>query len=145
MKQTATAKLRYLRMAPRKARLLIDMIRGMKASDAMVQLQFSKRHASLPVQKLLASAVANAQNNSNLNPDTLVIKTAFVDGGPILYRSMPRAQGRATPLRKRTCHITLVLEGDVNEAPKKAKEEKVETVGTAEEKPKKKTVKKASK
>jgi len=143
MKQLATAKLRYLRMAPRKARLLIDMIRGMKADQAMVQLQFSKRHASLPVQKLLASAVANAEHNNNLNPDTLVIKTAFVDGGPILYRSTPRAQGRATPIRKRTSHITLVLEGDVNEGAKKVKAEKVET--PKEEKPKKKTVKKASK
>lgn len=143
MKQLATAKLRYLRMAPRKARLLIDMIRGMKAGDAMVQLQFSKRHASLPVQKLLASAVANAQHNSNLNPDTLVIKTAYVDGGPILYRSTPRAQGRATPIRKRTCHITLVLEGDLNETAQKVKAEKVETAPEA--KPKKKTVKKASK
>jgi large subunit ribosomal protein L22 len=116
MKKTATAKLRYLRMAPRKARLLIDMIRGMKASDALLQLQFSKRHASLPVYKLLASAVANAEHNASINSETLIIKTATVDGGPILYRSMPRAQGRATPIRKRTSHITLVLEGDVAEA-----------------------------
>ncbi len=141
MKQLATAKLRYLRMAPRKVRLLIDMIRGMKADQALVQLQFSKRDASIPVQKLLASAIANAEHNSNLNPETLVIKTAFVDGGPILYRSMPRAQGRATPLRKRTCHITLILEGDVNETAKKTEK----AVEPKEEKPKKKTVKKNSK
>ncbi len=120
MKKTATAKLRYLRMAPRKARLLIDMIRGMKVDDALLQLQFSKRHASLPIHKLLASAVANASHNANINPDTLMIKTATVDGGPILYRSTPRAQGRATPIRKRTSHIILVLEGEVAET-KKAK------------------------
>lgn len=142
MKQLATAKLRHLRMAPRKVRLLIDMIRGMKADQALVQLQFSKRDASTPVQKLLASAIANAEHNSNLDPETLVIKTAFVDGGPILYRSMPRAQGRATPIRKRTCHITLILEGDVNETAKKT-EKAVEEVKEA--KPKKKTVKKNSK
>ncbi len=119
MKKTATAKLRYLRMAPRKARLVIDMIRGMKVDEALLQLQFSKRHASLPVHKLLASAVANAEHNASINPETLIIKTATVDGGPILYRSMPRAQGRATPIRKRTSHITLVIEGDVLEETKK--------------------------
>jgi large subunit ribosomal protein L22 len=119
MKKTATAKLRYLRMAPRKARLVIDMIRGMKVDEALLQLQFSKRHASLPVHKLLASAVANAEHNAGINPETLIIKTATVDGGPILYRSMPRAQGRATPIRKRTSHITLVIEGDVLEETKK--------------------------
>jgi large subunit ribosomal protein L22 len=143
MKKLATAKLRYLRMAPRKARLLIDVIRGMKADQALVQLQFSTRHASLPIQKLLASAVANAEHNANIDPQTLVIKTAFVDGGPILYRSMPRAQGRATPIRKRTCHITLILEGDVNETVKK--EKVVEAVEEKEVKTKKKTVKKTSK
>ena len=143
MKKLATAKLRYLRMAPRKARLLIDVIRGMKADQALVQLQFSTRHASLPIQKLLASAVANAEHNANIDPQTLVIKTAFVDGGPILYRSMPRAQGRATPIRKRTCHITLILEGDVNETVKK--EKVVKAVEEKEVKTKKKTVKKTSK
>lgn len=127
MTQQATAKLRFLRMSPRKVRLMVDLIRGMKAMDAMKQLQFSKRDAARPVYKLLASAVANAQHNSNLNPETLVIKTAFVDGGPILYRSMPRAQGRATPIRKRTSHITLVLEGVLSEtaAPKKEEEKEV--------------------
>ena len=145
MKKTATAKLRYLRMAPRKVRLIIDVIRGMKAEEALLQLQFSKRHASLPVYKLLASAIANATHNANIDPATLVVKTAFVDGGPILYRSMPRAQGRATPLRKRTAHITLTVEGDVLEA-KKAKEAPVEKEEKEKAKtPKKKVTKKDSK
>lgn len=140
MKQTATAKLRYLRMAPRKVRLLVDVIRGMKADEALLQLQFSKRHASKPVYKLLASAIANAEHNANIDPATLIVKTAFVDGGPILYRSTPRAQGRATPIRKRTCHITLVLEGDTQETKKVKKIEEVETETSQEKETKKKKI-----
>ena len=143
MKQTATAKLRYLRMAPRKVRLIVDVIRGMKADEALLQLQFSKRHASKPVYKLLASAIANAEHNVNIDASTLIVKTAFVDGGPILYRSTPRAQGRATPIRKRTSHITLTVEGDVSET-KKVKEVKVEEPEEKKE-TKKKVTKKNSK
>ncbi len=127
MKQTATAKLNDLRMAPRKVRLLADLIRGMHVAEALVQLKFSKKHAAKKMITLLRSAVANAEHNANIDIDTLVVKEAYVNGGPILYRWMPRAFGRATKIRKRTSHITLVVEGDEKkEAPKKEKKVKKE-------------------
>ena len=116
------AKLKRLRMAPRKVRLVADMVRGMQADKALLQLTHSPKHAARPVRKLIASAIANAKHNHKIKEDTLVLKTIFVDEGKTLYRYMPRAFGRATPLRKRTCHITVVLEGDVDEtATKKTK------------------------
>lgn len=123
MKGTATAKLKSLRMGPRKVRLVVDLIRGIRVHDAMTQLQFSKKHAARPVLKLLQSAVANATNNAHLKEETLCISEAFVDGGSVLHRWMPRAMGRATPLRKRSSHITLVLSGDVDTAAAKKQEE----------------------
>lgn len=152
MKAQATAKLRSLRMSPRKVRLLIDLVRGMGANEAIVQLQFSKKAAARPVKKLIESAVANATHNSNLDPNSLVVKTAMVDGGPILYRWMPRAFGRATKLRKRTSHITIVLEGDVKAEAKKDKkaqeakeDKKTETPKAEEPKEKKPAAKKETK
>lgn len=146
MKQTATAKLNNLRMAPRKVRLLADLIRGMHVAEALVQLKFSKKHAAKKVMTLLRSAVANAEHNGNIDIDTLVVKEAYVNGGPILYRWMPRAFGRATKIRKRTSHITLVVEGDVKEEKKTkvVKETKVakEEVDDAKEKTTKKVTKK---
>lgn len=127
MKQTATAKLNNLRMAPRKVRLLADLIRGMHVAEALVQLKFSKKHAAKPMMKLLRSAVANAEHNNNIDIDTLVVTEAYVNGGPILYRWMPRAFGRATKIRKRTSHITIVVEGEEKAAPKKAKKATKET------------------
>lgn len=112
------AVLRQLRISPRKVRLLIDLIRGKRVAEAMVQLEVSRKSAALPVRKLLASAVANATHNHEAKPETLRITQAFVDGGPIMYRWMPRAMGRATPIRKRCAHVTIVLEG---EATKNAK------------------------
>lgn len=111
-KMQTIARLRSLRIAPRKVRLVVDLIRGMKVQDAMNQLYFSKKVSATAVLKLLKSAIANAKHNHGMNEDTLVIKTAFVDGGKTLHRSTPRAMGRATPIRKRTAHITLVLEGE---------------------------------
>jgi large subunit ribosomal protein L22 len=125
MIQTAKAQLRYLRMAPRKIRLIVDLIRGLHVTEAMKQLQFSKKDAARPIMKLLASAIANAEHNAQMKTETLIVKTAFVDGGPILYRSMPRAQGRATPLRKRTSHITIILEGAKSEEGAEVKAKKV--------------------
>lgn len=136
MKTETSAKLRYLRTSPRKVRLLIDLIRGSHVNDAIAQLEVSKKHVSQAVLKLLKSAIANAVHNDNVDPSTLVVKTAYVDGGPILYRWMPRAFGRATKIRKRTSHVTIVLEGDVKEAPKKEnkkKAEKAEKTETVEE------------
>jgi len=112
MKTQATAKLRNLRISPRKVRLIIDLIRGRELNDAMLQLEFNKKHAAKPVLKLLKSAVANAVHNHNMDQSTIMLEAATVDGGPILHRFMPRAMGRAFKIRKRTSHITLVLTGE---------------------------------
>lgn len=114
MKATAKAQLKSLRVGPRKVRLLVDLIRGMQVDDALAQLQFSKKSVALPLKKLLDSAIANAEQQ-NLKREGLVVETAFVDEGKTLKRWMPRAMGRATPIRKRSSHITLVLAGVVDE------------------------------
>ncbi len=121
MKQQAIAKLNSLRMSPRKVRLVVDLIRNKSVEDALVQLQYSKKDAARPVMKLIQSAVANADHNHKMEKNSLHIVTATVDGGAILKRWIPRAMGRATPIRKRTSHITIVLEGDVKEIKKIAK------------------------
>ena len=104
------AKVKYLRMSPRKVRLVIDMIRGKKASQALDILTFSNKWAKRPIIKLLNSAVANAEHNFNLQKDNLYIKTIKADGGPMLKRWTPRAFGRASTIRKRTSHIEIVLD-----------------------------------
>ena len=104
-----TAKLKSLRIAPRKVRLAVGLVRGQKIQPALNQLIFSRKHAALPVAKLIKSAVANAKNNFGLAADNLFIKTISVDGGAMLKRWMPRAHGRATPIQKKTSHINLVL------------------------------------
>lgn len=104
------AKLKHLRMAPRKVRLVADLIRGMDVQEAQKQLKFLNKKAALPLLKLLNSAIANAKHNFNLEKENLYISQILVDGGPSLKRWMPRAMGRATPILKRTCHITLLLD-----------------------------------
>ena len=106
-----TATLKNLRLAPRKVRLVTDLIKGMTALEAATQLEFSRKHAARIVLKLLRSAMANAGHNYKMSVNTLVIKNAVVDGGATLHRWMPRAMGRATPIRKRTAHITITLSG----------------------------------
>lgn len=106
----AIARARSVRVAPMKARRVVGLIRGRGASDALAVLQFAPQAASGPVSKVLASAMANAQNNLDLNPDTLVVVRAFVDEGPTLKRIRERAQGRGYRIRKRTSHITVELE-----------------------------------
>lgn len=124
------ARLRYLRMSPRKVRLVIDMVRGLKVEQAVHQLEFSQKAASKPVLKLLKSAIANAEHNHRLETSTLKIVSITADGGPTLYRWMPRAHGRATPIRKRTTHVNLVLSDGkagsklLKHAPKEAKASK---------------------
>ncbi len=103
------ATLRYLRISPRKVRLVVDLIRGRGVEDAVNLLTFSGKAASRPVLKLLRSAVANADVKGDLDLDKLFVKTAFVDGGPTWRRWQPRAMGRATRIRKRTSHVTLEL------------------------------------
>jgi large subunit ribosomal protein L22 len=104
-----TAKLRFLRMGPRKVRLVVDMIRGKKVLRALDILSVLPKRAALPILKLLNSAVANAKHNHSLAVEDLKVAEIYVDGGPVLKRSMPKAHGRATPIRERTSHINLVL------------------------------------
>lgn len=104
-----TAKLRFLRMGPRKVRLVADMIRGKKVTRALDILSVLGKRAARPVLKLLNSAVANAKHNHSLAVEDLIVSQIYVDGGPVLKRSMPKAHGRATPIRERTSHINLVL------------------------------------
>jgi large subunit ribosomal protein L22 len=106
----ARAQARYSHMGPRKARRVIDLVRGMKASDALDVLRFDPHAASEDVYKVLASAMANAEHNEHLDRDSLWISEAFVDEGPTLKRFRPRAQGRAYRVRKRTSHITVAVE-----------------------------------
>lgn len=103
------AKLRHLRISPRKVRLVIDSIRGLSVERALEQLKFSSKHAALPIIKLINSAVANAEHNDNLEKSNLFIKEIHVDEGPILKRWRARAFGRAAGIGKRTSHVSLVL------------------------------------
>ena len=106
----ALAQARYVRMTPMTCRRVIDMVRGMDADEALDVLRFAPQSASEPVAKVLASAIANAEHNKNLDPSGLFISQAYVDEGPTLKRFRPRAQGRAFRIRKRTSHITIVVE-----------------------------------
>jgi len=103
------AQAKYVRHAPRKARLVVDHIRGKSIGEARAILQHTPRAAAVDVLKLLESAVANAENNHELVADELVIRKAYVDEGPTLKRYRPRALGRATRIRKRTSHMTIQL------------------------------------
>ncbi|HEX8855478.1 MAG TPA: 50S ribosomal protein L22 [Thermoleophilaceae bacterium] len=103
------AQARYVRTAPRKARLVIDHIRGKSVDEARAILTHTPRAAARDVAKLLDSAIANAENNHELVADDLVINQAYVDEGPTLKRYRPRALGRATRIRKRTSHLTITL------------------------------------
>ena len=103
----ATAK--YVRVAPRKARLVVDQIRNQSVAKALELLQFNGRAAAVPVAKVVNSAVANAENNHGLRGADLVIARAYVDEGPTIKRFRPRAKGSASRINKRTCHITVVV------------------------------------
>jgi large subunit ribosomal protein L22 len=106
----AVARARYVRMTPMKVRRVVELIKGRTAQEALAVLQFAPQAASGPVAKVLASAMANAENNLDLDPDTLLVSAAYVDEGPTLKRFQPRAQGRAYRIRKRTSHITVEVE-----------------------------------
>ena len=108
MEAKATA--RYVRISPRKVRRVVDLVRGRHVMEARRILQFSPLGASRTVAKVLNSAVANAEQSPGVIPENLVVKAAWVDEGPTLKRFRPRAYGRATQIRKRTAHITLVVE-----------------------------------
>src|SRR5919201_1419503 len=106
----ATAKARFVRVSATKARRVIDLVRGKSVSEALDILRWAPQAASEPVAKVIASAAANAQNNEGLDPSTLVVATVYADEGPTAKRIRPRAQGRAFRIRRRTSHITVVVE-----------------------------------
>ena len=107
---SATAQARFVRVSASKARRVIDLVRGKSVSDALDILRWAPQAASEPVAKVIASAAANAQNNEGLDPSTLVVASVYADEGPTAKRIRPRAQGRAFRIRKRTSHITVVVE-----------------------------------
>lgn len=149
------AKLKNLRISPRKVRLAANLVKRMDAKDAKEQLRFAGKKAADPLLKLLNSALSNAKHNFNIEENNLFISSLDVDGGPSLKRWLPRAMGRATPLLKRTSSVTLILEekvpGQTKVKKSTTKEEKPETQPIVEkeekfagevpeEKPKAKTV-----
>ena len=107
MEAKATAK--YVRVSPRKARIVIDQIRGKNVVAARDILRFTDRAVAEVVEKVLNSAVANAENNHHMNANNLVVKAAFADEGPTLKRIRPRAKGSASRINKRTSHITVIV------------------------------------
>lgn len=104
------AKLRNLRIAPRKVRLVADLVRGKSTEEAEKILQFQVKKGAGPLLKLLRSAIANAKNNHRLSAENLYISKVTVDEGPKLKRFMPRSRGRTYPIQKKTSHITIILD-----------------------------------
>jgi large subunit ribosomal protein L22 len=103
------AQVRYSRMSAYKARQVLDLIRGKEVQQALEILQFVERDAAIVIRKCLASAMANAEHNDQIDSDELYVSACFADEGPTLKRWRPRARGRATRIRKRTCHITIIV------------------------------------
>jgi len=103
------AQVRHARMSATKAREVLDLVRGLPVGEAADVLRFTERAASEVIARCLASAVANAQHNDELDPDTLYVSACYADEGPTLKRWRPRARGRATRIRKRMCHITIIV------------------------------------
>lgn len=108
----ARAIARFVRVAPRKARLVADLIRGREVEKALVEVRFCRKRAARPIEKVLRSAVANAEQKGKVNLKSLRVDRIWVDEGPTLKRYRPRAMGRATMIRKRTSHITVCLRGE---------------------------------
>jgi large subunit ribosomal protein L22 len=121
-----SAKLNNLKISPRKVRLVVDVIRGMKVGKALDQLRFINKKSTHPIDKLLKSALANAENNFELNKDNLFVKEIRVDEGMTMKRSMPRARGRATVIRKRVSHVMITLGELIDGGEKKGKKVKLD-------------------
>jgi large subunit ribosomal protein L22 len=107
--QEVRAQAKYVRVSPRKARLVVENIRGLTVPEARTVLAFTQRAAARDIEKVLRSAVFNAEKNHGLDGDDLVVSTAYVDEGPTIKRFRPRARGRVASIKKRTCHITIKL------------------------------------
>ena len=105
----AKAQLRHARISARKAKIVIDLIKGKKANEAIAILKYTNKAAAPMIEKLLKSAIANAVNNHSMDETKLYVAEAYANQGPTMKRIMPRAQGRANRIRKRTSHITIVL------------------------------------
>ena len=135
-RQEVKAVAKWVRMSPRKARLVVDHIRGRSVPEARTVLAFTQRAAAREIEKVLHSAVANAEANHNLDGDELVVSSVYVDEGPVLKRWRARARGRAARIHKPTCHITVKLT-PVERAPGPASKPKAEE-REAEAAPKKK-------
>ena len=136
--QEVRAAAKWLRISPQKARLVVEHIRGRTVPEARTVLAFTERAAAREVEKLLRSAVSNAEANHGLLGDDLVVKTVFVDAGPVIKRWRARARGRSVQIRKRTCHITLTLVPGVSATVTRA------APPAAEEKPKRAPRRKAA-
>ncbi|MEW5952255.1 MAG: 50S ribosomal protein L22 [Bacillota bacterium] len=108
MEAKATAK--YIRISPRKVRQVVDLIRGKGVKEALAILSFTSRRSSLPVSKVVKSAAANAEHNYEMDKDNLFIAAAYVDPGPVIKRWQPRAMGRADQIKRRTSHITVIVQ-----------------------------------
>jgi large subunit ribosomal protein L22 len=108
-RQEVKAIARWVRMSPRKARLVTEHIRGRSVPEARTVLAFTPRAAAREIEKVLRSAIANAEANHDLDGDQLIVKAAYVDEGPVMKRWRARARGRAVRIHKPTCHITIVL------------------------------------
>jgi large subunit ribosomal protein L22 len=138
-RQEVQAVAKWVRMSPRKARLVVDHIRGRSVPEARTVLAFTPRAAAREIEKVLSSAVANAEANHNLVGDDLVVSAAFVDEGPVMKRWRARARGRAARIKKPTCHITVRLtpfDGAPVPAPTKVEEPKAEEPEPKTEEPK---------
>jgi large subunit ribosomal protein L22 len=117
----ATAHAKFIRITPRKMRLVVDVIRGKTVKDAEDLLRFIPKGAALPISKVLKQAKNNATHNFSMLEDNLVVKAAFVNEGPTLKRMLPRARGRGDSLFKRTSHVTIILEEAAAKQPARRK------------------------
>ena len=133
------AQAKYVRISPRKARLVADHIRGRSVPEARAVLAFTSREAAGALDKVLQSAVSNAEANHGIAEERLYIKAAYVDGGPVLKRWRARARGRVARIRKRTCHITVLLAEASNGSASAATEAPKAETTEAAPKPKRKT------
>jgi large subunit ribosomal protein L22 len=122
----AKAIARFVRISPGKARLVVDQIRGQRVEDALNTLHFSRKAAAAPIEKTLRSAIANLINRSDgetaVPPESFIVHRAFVDDGATMKRWRPRSMGRAHPILKRSCHITLMVSDGVDETEEATKE-----------------------
>ena len=133
--QTVRAQAKWVRMSARKARVVLDHIRGRSVPEARTILAFTPRAAATDIERVLRSAVANAEANHGLDGDDLVVAAAYADEGPTLKRWKPRARGRVNRIRKRTCHVTLVLAEVPEQAPPRRRRSKAAESAAAEPKP----------